>query len=46
MAHITDLAGDSHSLKFWLMMASGCLVGTGTAIFKPPVQGMVAKTLN
>jgi POT family proton-dependent oligopeptide transporter len=31
---------------FWLMMLAACLVGTGTAIFKPPVQGMVAKSLN
>ncbi len=46
MAHIPDLAGGSHAANFWLMMASGCLVGTGTAIFKPPCQGMVAKTLN
>jgi proton-dependent oligopeptide transporter, POT family len=46
MAHIPDLAGGSHASNFWLMMASGCLVGTGTAIFKPPCQGMVAKTLN
>jgi len=31
---------------FWSMLASACLVGLGTAIFKPPVQGMVAKSLN
>ncbi len=31
---------------FWGMMAAACLVGLGTAIFKPPVQGMVAKSLN
>jgi MFS family permease len=31
---------------FWLMMLAACLVGTGTAIFKPPVQGSVAKSLN
>ena len=35
-----------HWSCFSLMMASACLVGTGTAIFKPPVQGTVAKTLN
>ena len=46
MANILGLAGDSHGLRFWLMMSAGCLVGTGTAIFKPPVQGMVAKELN
>jgi len=31
---------------FWSMMAAGICVGTGTAIFKPPVQGSVAKALN
>ncbi|HAH06096.1 MAG TPA: hypothetical protein DCM05_06140 [Elusimicrobia bacterium] len=31
---------------FWSMMAAGVLVGTGTAIFKPPVQGAVAKSLD
>ena len=46
MANIVTLAGDSHLGCFGLMMAAACLVGTGTAIFKPPVQGMVAKTLN
>ena len=46
MANIVTLAGDSHWGCFSLMMAAACMVGTGTAIFKPPVQGMVAKTLN
>jgi MFS family permease len=46
MANIITLAGDSPSGRFTLMMAAACMVGTGTAIFKPPVQGMVAKTLN
>jgi proton-dependent oligopeptide transporter, POT family len=46
MANITSLAGDSHWGCFNLMMAAACMIGTGTAIFKPPVQGMVAKTLN
>ena len=32
--------------NFWLMMLSGCTIGLGTAIFKPPVQGTVAKSLN
>lgn len=36
----------ANSVGFWSMMAAGVLVGTGTAIFKPPVQGMVAKSLN
>ncbi|MBQ4359405.1 MAG: MFS transporter [Proteobacteria bacterium] len=31
--------------NFWLMMLSGCTIGLGTAIFKPPVQGTVAKSL-
>ncbi|MDD5657326.1 MAG: MFS transporter [Elusimicrobia bacterium] len=31
---------------FWSMMAAGMLVGVGTAIFKPPVQGAVAKALD
>jgi MFS family permease len=46
MANIVTLAGDSPLGCFGLMMAAACMVGTGTAIFKPPVQGMVAKTLN
>lgn len=29
---------------FWIFMASACFVGTGTAIFKPPVHGTIAKT--
>ncbi len=45
MANVVTLAGDSHWGRFGFMMAAACLVGTGTAIFKPPVQGMVAKTL-
>jgi len=31
---------------FWSMLAAGVCVGVGTAIFKPPVQGMVAKSLD
>lgn len=46
MANIVTLADGSHWGHFGFMMAAACLVGTGTAIFKPPVQGMVAKTLN
>ena len=46
MANIITLAGEDHWGCFSVMMAAACLVGTGTAIFKPPVQGMVAKTLN
>ena len=28
---------------FWSALAASCLVGLGTAIFKPPVQGTIAK---
>ncbi len=28
---------------FWMALAASCLVGLGTAIFKPPVQGTIAK---
>jgi MFS family permease len=31
---------------FWTMLLAALFVGTGTAIFKPPVQGSVAKSLN
>lgn len=31
---------------FWTMMIAACLVGIGTAIFKPPVQGAVVRSLN
>lgn len=31
---------------FWTMLLAALLVGTGTAIFKPPVQGSMAKSLN
>lgn len=33
-------------LNFTLMLIAGCTIGLGTAIFKPPVQGVVAKSLN
>jgi dipeptide/tripeptide permease len=29
---------------FWVFMLAACLVATGTAIFKPPVQGTVARS--
>jgi len=29
---------------FWVFMAAACLVALGTAIFKPPVHGTIAKT--
>ncbi|MBU1984123.1 MFS transporter [bacterium] len=28
---------------FWMALAASCLIGLGTAIFKPPVQGTIAK---
>lgn len=28
---------------FWMCLAGACLIGLGTAIFKPPVQGTIAK---
>ncbi len=28
---------------FWTALAAACLIGLGTAIFKPPVQGTIAK---
>jgi MFS family permease len=46
MGNIITLAGDSQGARFWVMMASACLVGTGTAIFKPAVQGRIAASLN
>ena len=52
MANILPLAlllagtTESSSVNFALMMFSGCMIGMGTAIFKPPVQGVVAKSLN
>jgi len=30
--------------NYWVFLAAACLVGLGTAIFKPPVHGTVAKT--
>ena len=52
MANILPLAslfvdgGVNSDVNFALMMISGCMIGIGTAIFKPPVQGVVAKSLN
>ena len=34
------------TINFWLMMLGGCTIGLGTALFKPPVQGIVAKSLD
>lgn len=52
MANILPLArlftgGEMNvTVNFILMMLAGCTIGVGTAIFKPPVQGTVAKSLN
>jgi proton-dependent oligopeptide transporter, POT family len=49
VAFVTNICGYAlmaNSAGFWSMLAAACLVGTGTAIFKPPVQGSVAKSLN
>ena len=45
-AFLTDTDVLNTSLNFWIMMFSGCTIGLGTAIFKPPVQGIVASSLN
>ena len=29
---------------FWVFMVAACLIGTGTAIFKPPAHGTIAKS--
>ena len=29
---------------FWVFLVAACLIGIGTAIFKPPVHGTIAKT--
>jgi MFS family permease len=31
---------------FWVFMVAACFVATGTAIFKPPVQGTIARVTN
>ncbi|MFA6093870.1 MAG: MFS transporter [Elusimicrobiota bacterium] len=36
----------ANAAGFWSMMLAGVCVGIGTAIFKPPVQGSVAKSLD
>ncbi len=36
----------ANASSFGSMFAAACLVGLGTAIFKPPVQGSMAKSLN
>ncbi|MBO4349819.1 MAG: MFS transporter [Proteobacteria bacterium] len=43
---ISGAATLNPSLNFWLMMLAGCTIGLGTALFKPPVQGVVARSLN
>ena len=31
---------------FWVFLVAACLVGLGTAIFKPPIQGTIAKSVD
>ncbi|HDT12013.1 MAG TPA: MFS transporter [bacterium] len=35
----------ANATGFWTMMIAGIFVGTGTAIFKPPVQGTIASSV-
>ncbi len=35
-----------HAIAFGAMLGAALLIGTGTALFKPPVQGAVAKSLD
>jgi proton-dependent oligopeptide transporter, POT family len=44
--NITGYTVMANAGGFWTMLLAALLVGTGTAIFKPPVQGSVAKSLN
>ncbi|MBO5754117.1 MAG: MFS transporter [Proteobacteria bacterium] len=47
IAHlITGTTELNVGINFILMMIAGCTIGVGTAIFKPPVQGVVAQSLN
>ncbi len=51
MANILNVASIftsefSVTANFWLMLTAGCTIGLGTAIFKPPIGGVVAKSLN
>jgi len=49
VAFATNIAGYclmGNASGFWSMLAAASLVGLGTAIFKPPVQGSIAKSLN
>ncbi|HRZ78480.1 MAG TPA: MFS transporter [bacterium] len=44
--NITGYVLMANATGFWTMMVAGVTVGTGTAIFKPPVQGTVASSVN
>ncbi|HNW82944.1 MAG TPA: MFS transporter, partial [bacterium] len=44
--NITGYVLMANATGFWTMMIAGITVGTGTAIFKPPVQGTVASSVN
>lgn len=38
------IAGGWDGAGFWVFLMAACLVGLGTAIFKPPAQATIAKT--
>ena len=44
--NIAGYTAMANASGFWTMLLAALLVGTGTAIFKPPVQGSVAKSLD
>ncbi|MBN2799094.1 MAG: MFS transporter [Deltaproteobacteria bacterium] len=49
LAFVLNLAGYTlmaNASGFWSMLAAAMFVGTGTAIFKPPVQGAVVRSLD
>jgi POT family proton-dependent oligopeptide transporter len=39
-------AGGWEDAGYWVFMTAACLVGLGTAIFKPPAQGTIARSTN
>ena len=44
--NITGYTLMANASGFWTMLLAALFVGTGTAIFKPPVQGTIARSLN
>lgn len=43
IAEMLTARGWDHA-GYWVFLAAACLIGLGTAIFKPPVHGTIAKT--